>query len=80
MAFTRITVDPAVMGGMPCIRGLRVPVATVVSMVADEMTVQEILADMPTWSARTSLRPCDSRPRRSASESCRCSVRREVLG
>jgi uncharacterized protein (DUF433 family) len=31
------------MGGVPCIRGLRMPVATVVSMVADGMTVDEIL-------------------------------------
>ncbi len=46
VTFTRITVDPAVMGGMPCIRGLRVPVATVVSMVADGMTADEILADL----------------------------------
>ena len=35
------------MGGMPCIRGLRVPVATVVSMVADGMTADEIIADLP---------------------------------
>ncbi|MBA2752549.1 MAG: DUF433 domain-containing protein [Actinobacteria bacterium] len=47
MLFTRITVDPEIMGGMPCIRGMRIPVATVVSMVADEMTVGEILADLP---------------------------------
>lgn len=47
MQFTRITVDPEIMGGMPCIRGMRIPVATVVSMVADEMTIGEILADLP---------------------------------
>ena len=47
MTFTRITVDPAVMGGAPCIRGMRVPVATVVTMVADGMSVQEILDDLP---------------------------------
>jgi uncharacterized protein (DUF433 family) len=35
------------MGGMPCIRHLRVPVATVVSMVADGMTASEILVDLP---------------------------------
>lgn len=35
------------MGGMPCIRGLRVPVATVVAMVADGMTEQEILGAYP---------------------------------
>ena len=45
--FTRITVDPAVMDGMPCIRGLRIPVATVVAMVADGMTPDEILAAYP---------------------------------
>ena len=35
MKFTRITVDPAKMAGVPCIRGLRIPVATVVGMVGD---------------------------------------------
>jgi uncharacterized protein (DUF433 family) len=35
------------MGGMPCIRGLRIPVATVVAMVADGMTENEILASYP---------------------------------
>jgi len=47
MRFPRITVDPAVMGGLPCIRGLRVPVATVVTMVADGMSAQEIIAELP---------------------------------
>ena len=47
MAFERITVDPDKMGGQPCIRGLRIPVATVVAMIADGMTVSEILADFP---------------------------------
>ncbi|MGZ9105788.1 MAG: DUF433 domain-containing protein, partial [Rhodoplanes sp.] len=37
MKYTRITVDPAQMGGMPCIRGLRIPAATVVGMIADGM-------------------------------------------
>ena len=35
------------MGGVPCVRGLRIPVATVVGMVAEGMTVEEILADYP---------------------------------
>ncbi len=35
------------MGGMPTIRGLRIPVATVVSMVADGMTAAEIVDDLP---------------------------------
>jgi uncharacterized protein (DUF433 family) len=47
VTFERITVDPAKMGGQPCIRGLRIPVATVVGMVADGMTTAEILADLP---------------------------------
>ena len=44
MAFERINVDPDQMGGVQCIRGLRFPVATIVSMIADSMTVEEILA------------------------------------
>ncbi len=47
MRFERITVEPDKMGGVPCIRGLRVPVATVVGMVAEGMTADEILADYP---------------------------------
>jgi uncharacterized protein (DUF433 family) len=47
MKFTRVTVDPAQMGGAPCIRGLRIPVATVVAMVADGMTETEILTAYP---------------------------------
>jgi uncharacterized protein (DUF433 family) len=47
MVFTRISVDPNQMGGVPCIRGLRIPVATVVDMVADGMTETEILAAYP---------------------------------
>ena len=47
MKFTRISVDPARMGGVPCIRDLRIPVATVVGMVADGMTAAEILAALP---------------------------------
>lgn len=47
MTFPRITVEADKMGGQPCIRGLRIPVATVVAMVADGMTVDEILTDLP---------------------------------
>jgi uncharacterized protein (DUF433 family) len=47
MTFTRITVNPAQMGGVPCIRGLRIPVATVVGMLGDGMTEDEILAAYP---------------------------------
>ncbi len=47
MKYTRITVDPAQMGGVPCIRGLRIPVATVVGMVAEGMTEAEIMNTYP---------------------------------
>ena len=47
MRFTRITVDPGQMGGVPCIRGLRIPVATVVGMVAEGMTEAQILEAYP---------------------------------
>jgi len=45
--FTRITVDRNQMGGLPCIRGLRIPVATVVGMVGDGMADAEILRAYP---------------------------------
>jgi uncharacterized protein (DUF433 family) len=51
MTFSRITVNPDQMGGVPCVRGLRIPVATIVGMVADEMTTAEILAAYPDLSA-----------------------------
>ena len=47
MAFARITSDPSKMAGVPCIRGLRFPVATVVAMVADGITNEEILSEHP---------------------------------
>lgn len=47
MTFKRITVDPEQMGGEPCIRSLRIPVATVLGMMADGMSEKEILAAYP---------------------------------
>jgi uncharacterized protein (DUF433 family) len=47
MALDRITVDSEQMGGVPCLRRLRIPVATVVGMVADGMTEREILEAYP---------------------------------
>ena len=47
MKFIRITVEPDKMGGVPCIRGLRIPVATVVGMVASGMSEEEILKAYP---------------------------------
>lgn len=45
--FDRITIRQNQMGGVPCLRGMRIPVATVVGMVADGMTDAEILAAYP---------------------------------
>ncbi len=47
MRFKRITVNAAQMGGIPCLRGLRIPVATVVGMVADGMKEEEIIEAFP---------------------------------
>jgi len=47
MKFARTTVNPDQMGGTPCIRGLRMPVATVAAMVADGVAVDEIRAAYP---------------------------------
>lgn len=45
--FNRITLNPAVMGGKPCIRGLRITAGTVVGLVATGCSVEEILAAYP---------------------------------
>lgn len=47
MDFSRITVDPQQMDGMPCVRGLRIPVSTVIGMLAEGLTEDEVLAHFP---------------------------------
>lgn len=47
MKFARISVNPKQMDGVPCIRSLRIPVATVVGMLADGMADKEILDAYP---------------------------------
>lgn len=47
MAYTRITTDPGQMSGVPCLRGLRIPVATIVALVAEGETTSGILALYP---------------------------------
>ncbi len=42
---SRITIDPAVCHGKPCVRGLRYPVETLLELLSSGMTVDEILAD-----------------------------------
>lgn len=59
MSFTRITVRPDQMDGVPCVRGLRIPVATVVGMVADGMSESEIVVahpDLETEDVREAIR------------------------
>jgi len=43
----RITIDPAVMGGKPCIRGMRVTVGMIVEAIASGRSKTELLADFP---------------------------------
>ena len=45
--FDRITFNPQIIGGRPCIRGMRIPVSVIVSQVAHGATFDEILADYP---------------------------------
>ena len=47
MAFQRVVADHRIMAGMPCIRGTRVPVVTLIGLVAEGMTIGEILVDFP---------------------------------
>lgn len=47
MAFTRISIDHRIMGGVPCIRGTRIPVAMLVRMIADGADIAELLEDYP---------------------------------
>jgi len=43
----RITHDPAVMGGRPCIRGMRVTVGTVLGLLASGRSTEQVLSDYP---------------------------------
>jgi uncharacterized protein (DUF433 family) len=47
MAFTRITIDPAICTGKPCIRGLRFPVARLLGLLAAGETREQILRNYP---------------------------------
>jgi uncharacterized protein (DUF433 family) len=49
--FTRISVDHQVMGGIPAVAGTRIPVATVVGLVANGLSADEIVADYPQLAA-----------------------------
>jgi uncharacterized protein (DUF433 family) len=60
MKISRVTVDATQMNGVPCVRGLRIPVATIVEMVAQGMSDTEILTaypDLELWDILEALRP-----------------------
>jgi uncharacterized protein (DUF433 family) len=70
MKFTRITIDERQMGGVPCIRGMRIPVATVVGMVADGISHAEILKAYPDLEVEDIHEPSNSPLKPYASEDC----------
>lgn len=43
----RISIDPEIMHGKPCVKGTRIPVSLIVTMVAEGLAFQEIIADYP---------------------------------
>lgn len=47
MNFERISIDHRIMGGVPCIRGTRIPVTTVVGMLAEGMSPDEVTTEFP---------------------------------
>ena len=53
--FDRITIDPARMGGLACIRDLRIPVTTVLGQLGAGRSAEEILADYPDLEAEDIL-------------------------
>ena len=78
MAYERISVNSDQMEGVPCIRGLRIPVATVVEMVAEGMTTEEILQAYPDLEADDIPAALHFAQLRCASANCLWSPRREV--
>ena len=71
MTFTRITVRADQMGGVPCIRGLRIPVATIVEMIAKGMTTDEVLDAYPDLELADVQERSATPPKRSVNASCR---------
>lgn len=47
MAIERIRIDPEQMGGVPCVRGMRVTVRTIVGQIAAGRSVEDVLEDYP---------------------------------
>jgi len=68
---SRVSIDPKQMNGAPCLRGLRIPVATVVSMVAEDMSEEEILLAFPSLEAGDIRAASESYPPPPSSTACR---------
>jgi uncharacterized protein (DUF433 family) len=52
LGFDRITFDPDILGGKACIRGMRISVSLIINLVANGMTVEEILEEYPDLEAK----------------------------
>ena len=57
MAFERISIDPTIMGGLPCVRGQRLTVSTVLGQLAIGCTVDQVIEDYP-YLAREDVLAC----------------------
>jgi uncharacterized protein (DUF433 family) len=78
MALDRIAVDHQIMGGVPCVRGTRIPVATVVGLVAQGLTNAEIRVDYPELADEDIRASLEFAAEAVPSDSCRYASRREV--
>jgi uncharacterized protein (DUF433 family) len=68
--FERITIDPAQMGGVPCLRHIRIPAATVLRLLVGGLSDREVLAEYPDLE-KEDIREClGSRPRLQWKGSC----------
>ena len=47
VSMDRIVVDHRIMGGVPCVRGTRIPVSTIVGLFAERYDIEAVLADLP---------------------------------
>lgn len=78
MTFERITIDPQRMGGVQCIRDLRVTVSMVLGQLAGGATVEQLLADYPYLERADVLATLESQPQLSMSGRCRSHGQHEI--
>ncbi len=79
MTHRRITTDPAQLGGQPCIPGIRIPVASVVAMVADGRAVSEIIDAFPALEPEDVNEARHLAPRHGANVNCRSAAGGKLL-